>query len=392
MQVAGFHLAYCSNIHPGESWAEVNDALTDALPRVREQLGVKGPMGVGLRLSAAAARTLEEKEQLAAFHRFLDKGGYYVFTINGFPYGSFHGERVKEKVYLPDWRDDSRVDYSNRLASLLTALAAGRPDIQLSVSTVPGAFRSAVTSPGHAEAIADGILRHAAYLRALRERTGRTVVLAIEPEPSCFIETVEEAITFFGTHLFSAPKVAAVAEAMGVELDVSDVRQHIGLCLDTCHMAVEYEDPAKVFDQLESAGIRIGKVQVTAALHTATAEGHDALKQFADDTYLHQVVRRRADGLTRHTDLPEALQSERDADEEWRVHFHVPLFLRELGSLETTQPYVAQFLSLLQANEACRYLEVETYTWDVLPAQYRREDRCTAIARELEWVRQQLTA
>jgi hypothetical protein len=392
MFVSGFHLAYCSNIHPGESWEEVSAALTAALPRIRRQLDVSGPMGVGLRLSGAAARTLESPAHFERFREFLAAGDYYVFTINGFPYGAFHGARVKESVYLPDWRESERVEYTNRLARLAVDLTPGQPDLEPSISTVPGAFRPVSASPADAEAIAAGILKHAAALRDLRERTGRTVVLAIEPEPACFIETVDEAIAFFSTRLFNPSTIAAVARATGTALDVADVRRHIGLCLDTCHMAVEFEDPAVALDRLRDAGIRVAKVQITSALQTSSHAGRAALTKFANDTYLHQVVGRGAAGLVRHTDLPDALAARDGGVDEWRVHFHVPLFLRGLGALETTQPYVTEVLSLLKKRDACRYLEVETYTWDVLPAEYRKDDTCSAIARELEWVRRQLIA
>lgn len=390
MDVAGFHLTYCSNIHPGESWPEVQAALSGALPQVRAQLGLQGPMAIGLRLSSHAAAALEHPATLAAFRRFLADGNYYVFTINGFPYGAFHGERVKERVYLPDWRDHARVQYSDRLARILSAVD-GRRTPDLSISTVPGAFRPAATTAADADAIAAGMLEHAVTLRAIREQTGQTIVLAIEPEPACFIETIDEAVTFFTERLFNAERVRRASRDAGKPLDVDDVRRHVGLCLDTCHMAVEFEDPASAFDRLREAGIRIGKVQVTAALQTGSDAGRAALARFADDTYLHQVVERRPGGLVRHNDLPEAIASSPNAPaDEWRVHFHVPLFRRGLGALETTQPYVAEVLALLKQNRACKYLEVETYTWDVLPAEYRTGDTCTAIARELEWVRRQL--
>jgi len=136
-----FHLTYCSNIHPGESWPEVRAALGATLPAVRARLQVEGPLGIGLRLSAAAAEELERAESLEEFRDFLRRGNYYVFTINGFPYGAFHGTRVKERVYLPDWRDPARIHYSDRLARILAALMDGGPDVTGTISTVPGAFR-----------------------------------------------------------------------------------------------------------------------------------------------------------------------------------------------------------------------------------------------------------
>ena len=393
MIVDGFHLTYCSNIHRGETWAEVSAALAGSLPRVREQLSVAGPLGVGLRLSAQAAETLEHGETLAAFKDFLRTGNYYVFTINGFPYGAFHGQRVKEQVYRPDWREPARVDYTNRLARLLAALLADRPEIEGSVSTVPGAFRSEVTSAADVDTIATRILQHARELVALRERTGITITLAIEPEPVCFIETVDDAIAFFDQRLFDA----AWASRMGVS--VEDVRRHVGICFDACHMAVEYEDPAEALRRFRDAGIRIGKVQISSALDIRQRDGaaiRVLMAPFAEDTYLHQVVERSVSGLTRYTDLPQALEGVEGRVPahscDWRVHFHVPIVLSEMSGFHTTQPYLEEVLDLLKRERACPYLEVETYTWDVLPVEYRTTDIATAIARELAWVRTQLEA
>src|SRR5262245_19127378 len=192
-----FHLSYCSNIHPGETWYEVSAVLASSLPRVRALLDHRGPFGVGLRLSAQAAKTLEQPEELGAFRRFLRDGDYYVLTINGFPYGAFHGQRVKEQVYRPDWREDARLDYTNRLARLLSELMKDRADIEGSVSTVPGAFRSEIAGATDEASIALRMLQHAAELVSIREQTGVTVTLAIEPEPACYIETIDDAIRFF---------------------------------------------------------------------------------------------------------------------------------------------------------------------------------------------------
>lgn len=391
-----FHLTYCSNIHPGETWHEVSAALRAALPVVRERLGVDGPFGIGLRLSARAAAALEQPEALAAFKAFLCGGNYYVFTINGFPYGAFHGERVKENVYLPDWRNDARLEYTNRLARLLADLLADRPDLEGSVSTVPGAFRTDITSEADIDAMASRILRHATELRRLRDRTGRTITLAIEPEPACFLETTTDAVTFFEDWLFDERRIAAIAREAGVDLTLADVRRHVGLCLDACHMAVEFEDASGALARLRTAGIRVQKVQISSAIRSSSgAHGPyaPALARFADDTYLHQVVERTDEGDVRYTDLPKAIAAARHASSaprEWRVHFHVPLFLADMQELGTTQSYAAELLALLRSDPVCPYLEVETYTWDVLPAEHRDADVCTAIARELAWVRGQL--
>ena len=394
-----FHLTYCSNIHPGETWSEVSSALASSLPRVRELLGFDGPFAVGLRLSAQAAEALEVRSTLAAFREFLREGNYYVLTINGFPYGAFHGQRVKEQVYRPDWRDPARLEYANRLARLLAALLSDRPDIEGSVSTVPGAFRAHITGDADVAVMAMQMLRHAATLVSLREQTGVTVTLAIEPEPACFIETVDDAIAFFHGRLFDAALVARVARDAGVPMTVDDVRRHVGICFDACHMAVEFEDPPQALQRLREAGIRVCKVQVSSALRVdrGDASAMRALAPFAEGTYLHQVVERSASVLTRYVDLPEALAAAAVPpaavnSAEWRVHFHVPIFLAAMNAFDTTQADLAAVLDALKRDPSCPYLEVETYTWDVLPAEYRTSDVCTAIARELTWVRTQLEA
>jgi len=392
-----FHLSYCSNIHPGETWHEVSAVLASSLPRVRALLDHRGPFGIGLRLSGQAAKTLEQPEELDAFRRFLRAGDYYVLTINGFPYGAFHGQRVKEQVYRPDWRDDQRLDYANRLARLLAALLSDGPRIEGSVSTVPGAFRSEINSREDVTAMATRMIRHAAELVSIRERTGVTITLAIEPEPACYIETVDDAIRFFQEHLFDRALVDQVASDTRSALTVEDVRRHIGLCFDACHMAVEFEEPGAAIERLTAAGIRICKVQISSALRVdrGDARAMHALDAFADGVYLHQVVERSPAGVTRHVDLPEALMAARASavdSAEWRVHFHVPIFLGAMHEFGTTQPELVATIAALKQRPICPYLEVETYTWDVLPPEYRTTDVCTAIARELSWVRAQLDA
>ena len=373
----GRHLTYCSNIHAGESWAEVDRNLRLYLPQVREKLHHTGSFGVGLRLSAEAAVTLETPAVLAQFKSFLHEQSFYVFTINGFPYGTFHGQRVKEDVYLPDWKDPLRLEYTNRLARLLAELLP--EGIQGSVSTAPGAFKANVRSAADVQRISSNLREHARFLGDLKARTGKTITLAIEPEPCCHIETVAEAIRFFDD-----------------ELGDPAVREHIGLCFDACHMAVEFEDPADALVRLKAAGIPIYKFQISSALRLRfreAAAAREALEPFAESTYLHQVVENDGSSLRRYVDLPEAFRSTtNDGDREWRVHFHVPLFMKETAEgLSTTQNYLIDLFRILREKPDCPYLEVETYTWDVLPPAFRNVDIATAVARELEWVVKQLS-
>ncbi len=225
------------------------------------------------------------------------------------------------------------------------------------------------------------------------------MTLGLEPEPACLLETTDDAVEFFETRLFDERAVAAASSHAGVAFSADDLRRHVGICFDACHMAVEYEEPRAALDRFARAGIRVVKVQLSSALRVmnpGAAAARAFLEPFAEDTYLHQVVRRSHAGLVRHTDLPEALHAaqERPCEpgEEWRVHFHVPIFLAQAGQLQTTQPYLAELLGLLRREPVCRYLEVETYTWDVLPPEFQEDDVAVAIARELAWVRTALTS
>jgi sugar phosphate isomerase/epimerase len=402
------HLTYCTNIHPGETWAEVREALARHVVAVRDRLlpdpqASTAPFGVGLRLSARAAAELgaagavEELKDLCARERL------YVFTLNGFPYGPFHGAAVKERVYLPDWLDEERLTYTDRLAELLAALLPDGEGIEGSVSTVPGAFKPRARSAADAEAMARRLVRHVATLVDIRRRTGRKVSCALEPEPCCFLETTAEAIAFFEAHLVSPARLGELSARLGLTPAAAEeaLREHLGVCFDACHMAVEFEDAAASLGALAAAGIRVPKIQISAGLRV-NLQGHDAalaarLRAWAEGVYLHQVVERRGGAFTRYLDLPEALSAlsaiERRSDAEpaeWRIHFHVPIFREIAGPIGTTQPELRALLAHLRQSPATQHLEVETYTWDVLPEEHRREGVVEAVARELAWAKEQL--
>ena len=387
------HLTYCTNIHAGETWPEVLDGLQRHLPAIKAEVCPDRPFGVGLRLSGSAAEALEDPAALADLRGFLDTGGCYVFTINGFPYGAFHGERVKEGAYQPDWSHEVRLSYSNALADILAALL---PDgMDGSVSTVPGTFKPWADDAAVA-AITENLIRHTAHLVRLRERTGKTVTLALEPEPYCLLETIAETVDYFQGSLFTDAAATQLSELAALEKAAAAeaLRRHLGVCYDVCHAAVEFEDPAASIARLRRAGIGIFKLQLSCALSIERVDGAtaDHLRPFDEPVYLHQVVERDGSGrLTRFLDLPQALARAGDAaGAEWRIHFHVPIFLSEMKDFGTTQAFLREILSLHRQAPISQHLEVETYTWDVLPDRYRAVGTSAAIARELDWVRDQL--
>ncbi len=387
----GLHLTYCSNIHPGETWDEVFHNVSTHGLAVKQKVAPHTPFGLGLRLSAQAAQRLATPEVLEVFRDFLRRHDLYLFTINGFPYGAFHGTAVKERVYRPDWLEDERLTYTDELAHIMAELLPD--DLVGSVSTVPGCFKARGDLGTAGPRIADQLRRHAASLWRLRESTGRTVALALEPEPECVMETTSDAVTFFERHLFSAGSIASFASLTGLPPAAAEetLRRHLGVCLDACHAAVEFEEPADAVSRLQASGIAIHKIQVSAGLRIPRpdADALAALRRFAEGVYLHQVVIRDGDRLRRYLDLPAAL-AEAPPGDEWRVHFHVPLFREHLGPFQNTQSFLAPLLAQVSRGGVTPHLEVETYTWDVLPEEHRREPVDEAIARELTWARDHL--
>ncbi len=373
------HLTYCANIHAGESFSEIFPNLQKALPVVKALVSPDAPFGVGPRLSARAADDLDNEKTLRDFQQFLGENDLYVFTINAFPYGQFHGGRIKENVYLPDWLDRRRLDYTRKTARLFAKLLP--EGLSGSISTVPVAFKSRITSDEQAKVAAEMFVECAQYLHAIESETGKLITLNLEPEPFCYISTTRQCVEFFKEYLLFNRD------------DEKMIRRHLGICLDMAHMAVEFENPSESVAMLRAEGIDIGKVQLSAALQIEKPSD-DALrdlKAFDDGHYLHQVSVKTKDEVSRYLDLDEALSAwNGDNAQIWRVHFHVPIFMTQMGVFSSTQDFLLDALGAIKAGDACMHFEVESYTWQVLPAQYRGEDVVHDIAREVLWAKEQL--
>ncbi|MFZ6756189.1 metabolite traffic protein EboE [Undibacterium sp. Ji50W] len=390
------HLTYCTNIHAGESWDEVVSSLDETIPVLRKKLELSDgqAFGIGLRLSAQAADSLIVPAKLDEFKAQLTRLGAYVFTINAFPYGPFHTVRVKEQVYLPDWRDDERLRYTRQCAHILAALL---PDgMDGSISTVPGAYKTEAQTADAQNQIVGQLIAAVATLAQLEQDTGKYIALALEPEPCCFLETLVETTAFFSQQLWATDSIARLADLCGsTEAEASHLmRRHLGVCYDVCHAAVEFEDPVYALQTLTALGIRVPKIQLSCALRIPAMQADmlAELQRFDDGVYLHQVVVRNQHGLQRYTDLPAAFAAYQagQADGEWRIHCHVPIFWDGNGQLGSTRAELLATLQALRKQGFSNHLEVETYTWDVLPAHLKNESKAHAIARELVFIMKEL--
>jgi sugar phosphate isomerase/epimerase len=388
MSLSPLPLSYCTNVHPGRSVAEVEKGLDAYTVAVRERFG--SPLAAGLWLARPVADELAASEDvLSRFADGLRRRGLTCHTLNAFPYGDFHSERVKENVYLPDWSQPPRRAYTERCATLLARLLPEGVD-EGSISTVPLGFKRFEHPPDFIDRCVECLIEVAESLDALRERTGKVIRIGVEPEPMCLLETTDETIAFFR-------RLFARADRAG---DGDIVRRHVGICYDVCHQAVEFEDAVGAIAAIDAAEIRINKVHISCALqldHPASnAEGRSALLRFVEPRYLHQTFALVTTGdVARAVDLDPALIDAppaefRDAGM-WRVHFHVPVDAERIGPLATTRPALRDALGAVARLHYAPHLEVETYTWDVMPGR-QSVDLVEALTREMVAARTMLSA
>lgn len=393
MKLPFAHLAYCTNIHPAESWDATWQVLQTHTLKVRDRVlaarGDSEPFAIGLRLSARAAEELltpsksHSPPALEQFRQWLKQENCYIFTINGFPYGNFHDTRVKEKVYQPDWSSDARLSYTKNLFTILAALL---PDgVDGSVSTVPGSFKEFEADEEH---IFSHLYECAHFIETLCEHQHLDLHLGLEPEPLGHFENTSETIAFFERfHQW----------AQGQSLDTECVRRRIGLNYDTCHFALEFEEFESSIKQFNQAGIRISKIHLSNALrfNPSSEQAHRTIASFNEPTYLHQVILQQpGETLVRFKDLPDFFAAGPSANyptnSEARVHFHIPLYATPSTPLNSTQSHTSEALDYCRTHPSCcNHLEIETYTWGVLPASLQVPiDQ--QISNEYAWVLQSL--
>lgn len=380
-------LSYCTNLHPGQTVDEVLNGLRQFTVPAQQRFG---KLAAGLWLARPViTELLASAATLQRFKTELRQHGLSCYTLNTFPFGNFHQARVKENVYLPDWSSPERLQYTIDCARVLAELMDDDLDSG-SMSTVPLGFKPFHQPASFQDECADQLIRLARELHQLAESTGKYIRLAVEPEPYCVLETTPETIAFFR-------RLRQRAETQGA-LMLTD--EYLGVCYDVCHQSVEFEDVQESIRQLDLEGVRIHKVHITCAIRlerpAANEPARQALAHFAEPRYLHQTFAQqaRSSSPVSAVDLtPElALQPPVDFAEadEWRVHFHVPVNAESIGPLATTRPDLKRALMAVKELDYAPHLEVETYTWGVLP-DGRKVDLVDGLVGELTATRELLT-
>lgn len=389
------HLSYSTLVHLGDTWPEMSASVREFLPQVKKRISPNAPFAVSLRISASSAKHLTENPQERKdLVEFLEKEGLYVYTVNAFPYGPFKGEIVMEKVYEPDWTTDARVDYTNSVADILAEISP--KNVNPSIQTAPLAFARNVVSAEYVDTFTKNVFRVVKHLIELEGRTGRRVKLAIEPEPACYLETTDETITWFTDRVYSRRGISELAAIAGIPVSEAEgaIRRYLGIVFDIGHQSVGFENITDSLTKLVNAGIPIFKLQEAASLwvEDLTLDKVHELRRFTDTIYLSQTSLKQDGKITKYLNLGEALDAfeANPVKTEMRTHFHVPVFLEELGPFRTTRFGVQEALKMHRATPLSDHLEIETYTWDVLPAELKTGDIVDYVSRELEFVRDEL--
>jgi hypothetical protein len=391
------HLTYSTLVHQTDDWDQLWASVNRYLPAVKARVAPHDKFGVCLRTSAPSAAALSaDPAKRATLKQFFADQDLYLYTANAFVYGVFKKQVIKEDVYEPDWQTPERREYTKQVATLLADLAP--EGINPSIQSAPLGFKPKVTGDDVVAAYTSNVIEVVAHLVQLETQTGKTVTLGLEPEPRCYLETTDETITYFTNHLFSPQTAERLAKATGLHAAdaAAAMKRHMGVVFDIGHQSVGYEDIPASLHKLVAAGVPIVKLQEAASMYIpdVTQKTVDALQTFAKTIYLSQTCQKKDGQTTWFLNLEDAFEAfQKDpGPREWRTHFHVPVFLTDLGGgFGTTRFALEQALAVHKQTPLSTHLEIETYTWDVLPDHLKTGDIVEYVTRELDWVKGQLT-
>ncbi len=370
MRCGPFQLCACSNAFPCEGIDAQVELFKKRLPSLRNMVpgAMDKPFAAGLWLDSQSVSYLVKTKKSGEFCDFVKSLGFYAFTANAFPFGRFHDGPVKESVYRPDWSETDRLEYTCAVADILARLLP--EGVEGSVSTLPCGYKGMFKSKDLPAARLN-LLLAANHLKRLWMNTGKRMTLAIEMEPDCVWESPEEFCDFYDSALRG-----------------DDASDFIGVCYDTCHQELLDSSPGKGMETFLNRKVKIAKFQLSSAISAPDAASKKTLEaHFMDTVYLHQTRAFPGGGsMLKWPGLPDALRSN-ERPLPWKVHFHVPVFLEEIkGGL---LPANAELLSVVERvrkePDLCSNLEVETYSYNVLPDFSKEASIEKGMARELQW-------
>ena len=395
------HLSYCTNIHPGNTWNAIFTNLEQFIIPIKQKLAPQKRFGIGLYLPQGAAQELSAGDFLLLFQQWLKKNNLYVFTLNGFPIGGFHSTSIKEQVYAPDWTSPLRTAYTLQLAKILAFLLP--EEVEGGISTCPISYKKWIKKGMKEDVVrkaVENLMTVVQELVVLHTETGKLVHLDIEPEPGCYPENTEEFIAFYNDILL-VQGATILEELMNITSEAARgyIKKFIRLCYDVCHFSVQYESPESSLARFIQSGIKIGKIQISSGLKLTEHFFHNKEQSLNTDLsflqgspYLHQVVEQRGTGdVYFYNDLPNALSGFTDRKaKEWRIHCHVPIFLKKYRELDTTRKDIIKTINMTKQYGLTKHLEIETYTWRILHTE-RQADLIRSIQNEYAWLLKQFS-
>ncbi len=372
MQIQNCHLTYCLNVHNANNIDEISLAIKEYSLKIKNQICPDQPFGLGLYLSNKASIELEKPNNLNRFKEFLIKHNLYCFTINAFPYGDFFTPNLKTKVYYPDWTSSERLQYSKRVCNIMAELL---PDnINGSISSIPISYKTNNNSWDKIKQSKKKLNDIALFLQHIELKTGKHIDIAIEPEPDCCIETSQEFIDFYQ------------------QLN-NITQQYIGLCFDTCHLAIQYENLTQSLLNLHAANIPINKIQISSALRIDKNFQQNLLHEFYDDKYLHQVKIKTNKNILSFSDLsPDIMQQNTDLWQEMRIHFHLPIYFNGYDNIKTTNNQIDLDFFKTALKIGVKHFEIETYTFNVLPTNLQNIGLTKSIINEYYFAMEKINA
>jgi hypothetical protein len=343
-------LALCANVFPAQNAAQAIESLNGAMRKVVGQLPthIKGNISYGLYLSYQTCCEFEEHPQLLTeYAAALSDLDLQVTTANAFPFGDFHAQHVKEKVFLPDWRQQQRVDYTCKVADLLAELATDASG--LSISTCPFGYNSDAADTSSLENVKQVV----SHLKDIHQQSGKHIRLAFEAEPcACFSDSV--------------PLIDFLAENFTAEQLL-----YLGICFDLCHSAVTGEDYQQVLDRAAQQKVSIAKVQISSALERNTVLCEDSygdVQQLSRSAYFHQTAVSLGEDSRLYPDIEDVPAEVVKKADEWRIHCHVPVCHDAYSggwSGTAWRPAVQAAMAAKISN-----FEVETYTLNLLNSKF----------------------